>query len=94
MQIPCLRLYGLGGSGRKAEKKAWLKILNELKMGSSFSIQNDTDEAYWVNHYNCQAALWGSVGGVLILTGVGGFAGAGATAAATAGASGGNFRKK
>ena len=36
-------------------------------MGSSFSILNDTKEDYFVTHYNCQAALWGSVGAVLAL---------------------------
>ena len=34
---------------------------------SSFSILNDTKEDYYVTHYNCQAALWGSVGAVLAL---------------------------
>ena len=32
---------------------------------SSFSILNDTTEDYYVTHYNCQAALWGSVRAVL-----------------------------
>ena len=53
-------------------------------MGSSFSIENDTKETYWVTHYNCQAALWGSIGGLLLVTGVG-VAGGAASATATAG---------
>ena len=52
-------------------------------MGSSFSIKNDTKEIYWVTHYNCQAALWGSIGGLLLATGIGL---AGGAASATAGA--------
>ena len=38
-----------------------------FKMGSSFSILNDTKEDYYVTHYNCQAALWGSIGAVVAL---------------------------
>ena len=53
-------------------------------MGSSFSIENDTKEIYWVTHYNCQAALWGSIGGLLLATGIG-LAGGAASASAAAG---------
>ena len=34
---------------------------------SSFSILNDTTEDYYVTHYKCQAALWGSVRAVLCI---------------------------
>ena len=37
-------------------------------MGSSFSILNDTKEELYMTHYNCQAALWGSIGAVLAVT--------------------------
>ena len=37
----------------------------------AFSIYNDTKENYYVTHLNCQAALWSSVGAVLIVTGIG-----------------------
>ena len=37
-------------------------------MGSSFSILNDTREELYMTHYNCQAALWGSIGAVLAVT--------------------------
>ena len=40
-----------------------------FKMGSSFSILNDTREDYYVTHYDCQAALWGSLGALAGLTG-------------------------
>ena len=40
-----------------------------FKMGSSFSILNDTREEYYVTHYDCQAALWGSLGALAGLTG-------------------------
>ena len=50
-----------------------------FKMGSSFSILNDTKEDYYVTHYDCQAALWGSIGAVLAVT-TGGIATIGALA--------------
>ena len=36
-------------------------------MGSTFSVENDTNSVYWVTHYNCQAALWGSIAGLYLL---------------------------
>ena len=46
-----------------------------FKMGSTFSIENDTKEEYYMTYYNCQAALWGTVGAVvgLGLIATGGF---------------------
>ena len=37
-----------------------------FKMGSTFSIENDTKEEYYMTYYNCQGALWGSVGAVAV----------------------------
>ena len=37
-------------------------------MGSTFSVENDTNSVYWVTHYNCQAALWGSIAGLLAVS--------------------------
>ena len=48
-------------------------------MGSSFSILNDTKEDCYMTHYNCKAALWGSIGAVLAVT-TGGIATVGALA--------------
>ena len=47
-------------------------------MGSSYSVVNDTNETVWVSDGVCHAALWGSLGGVALVTGVGAAALAGA----------------
>ena len=53
---------------------------NSNRMGSSFSVVNDTKKPIWVSDGVCHAALWGSIGGVLAVV----TAGAG-TAAVAAG---------
>merc|ERR1711953_1528681 len=54
-----------------------------FNMGSLFSILNDTKEELYMTHYNCQAALWGSIGAVLAVT-TGGIATVGILAGAAA----------